>query len=182
MSSLLEEGDSKAGFYYDLKFLIILIYVPFFVFAVLQSGFDLSTGFYITNTIFLSLLILLDLQEFIEVMVPRYGWKCSKLNYRLSTTFLVLGVLVVSITGHLNSRIITKLPLYLSFALLLLSVGLLGVPLLGIVFALICYSDFASSRGVSIWRRDQEITDAVSNHSFFYQHLFRRKKQNNSAL
>lgn len=80
MDSTCEESYLKAGFYYNLKFVTALLFLIFMVvFAVLHVLAD----FAIFALIFLCTLFYLDLQEFIEVKVPLYGWKCSKSDYKI---------------------------------------------------------------------------------------------------
>jgi len=172
----LEENYSKAGFYHDLKFLILLAYTLFFLFTVL-SGNMLLTKIHEITLIFISLLVFLDLQEFVEIRVSRYGWKCSRFNYRLASAFLVMGVLLVPIADYLmNGGLITKLALVPSIIFFFLFVGFLVTPIIGIVLALTCYLDFARSLQISFWRRDKEIIEAISKHSFFYRKFSRRKR------
>ena len=174
-SELFGESDSKAGFYNDLKFLISLMFIFFFVFVFL-SGLLSSTNIAIVILVFISILTFLELQEFVEVKVPRHGWKCSRFNYKLASAFLLMGVLLVPMANNvMDSGIITRLPSYLSVILFFCLLGFLVIPLLGIVLALFCYLDFASSLGISVWRRDREIIEAISKYSFFYR-VFRRKR------
>jgi len=177
LSSSIEEGDFKAGFYYDLKFLIGITYIIFFIFNVL-SGLILSTKFGIIILIFLSIETFLDIQEFVEVKVPRYGWKCSRDTYKLACVFLVMGVLLVPIADFLiYSEIITKAPAYLSVIFFFLIIVLIAIPILGIFFTLTCYLNFYHSLGISLWKRDKEIIEAYSKNSFFYRKFHRRKRQ-----
>jgi hypothetical protein len=128
LSGSLEESDSKAGFYYDLKFLIGLVYIAFLILVIL-SGSILSIRIEYIGLIFLSLLSFLDLQEFAEVRIPRYGWKGSRSDYRVASVLLAIGILLVPIAGSLmNSGIITRLPASISIALFLSSIGFLIIP------------------------------------------------------
>jgi len=176
-SELFGESDSKAGFCHDLEVLFSLMYIFFFVFVVL-SGLLFSTSIAIFSVVFLSLSMFLNLQGFVEVKVPRYGWKCSRLDYKLASAFLLMEVLFVPIVNNvMYSGIITRLPTDLSVILFFCSIGFLVIPfILGIIFALLCYLDFASSLGISAWRRDREIIEAISKYSFFYRNVFRRKR------
>jgi hypothetical protein len=173
LSGSFDESDSRAGFYYDIKFIICLTYVLFFIITLL-SGPIFSTG---TNEvpsllIFLSLSIFMDLQEFVEVKVPRHGWKCSKSNYKFACIFLTVGTLLVSIADYLiNIGAVAELSTYQSILLFFLSMGFLAIPIIGMVLTLVCYLDFAHSLGISMWRRDKEIIEAISKHSFFYHKL-----------
>lgn len=171
MSSSFEESDSKAGFYYDIKVLVVLAYVVFFV-STLVLGLILSVGVSGITLTFLGLMLFLDLQEFIEVRVPRYGWRCSKSIYKLASAFLLIGALLVPIATQLmNSGIAATIPPQTSILLFLLSMGLMAAPIVGIALALICYLDFASSLKISLWKRDKEVIEAISKHSFFYRKL-----------
>jgi len=169
-------SDSRAGFYYDLKFLIGLMYILFVVLIGI-SGFLFSIEIGEISIIFLSILTFLDLQAFVEVRVPRYGWKCSRFIYKLASALLLAGVLLVPIVNSLlNSGIIVELPQHSSIVLFFLSIGFLMIPILGMILTLVCYLDFAQSLGTSPWKRDKEIVEAISKHSFFYRKIFRRKR------
>ena len=96
-----EQGNSRAGFCFDLKLLIGFAGNLFFVFVVLAGS--LTTRIDRVILVFLSLLSFLDLQESVEVRIPRYGWKCSSSNYKLASTFLLLGFLLVPISDYLLS-------------------------------------------------------------------------------
>lgn len=176
MSGSLEESDSKAGFYYDLKFLTSLAYIVFIIFGVL-SRLVFSVEFGAAFLVFLSIFTFMDLQEFVEIKVPRHGW-VSRDTYRLASVFLVTGVWVVPIADSLmNSGIITRLPTSISVAIFLLSMVLIIIPILGLVFVLDFYLDFYRSIGISPWKKDKELIETYSKHSFFYSKLIRRKKQ-----
>ncbi|MDH7477784.1 MAG: hypothetical protein QHH17_05320 [Candidatus Bathyarchaeota archaeon] len=166
-----EEADSKAGFYYDLKFVIGLLYIVFVIVYVLLLDFSIFTDFTALVLVFLSLMGYLDLQETIEVRVPRYGWKCSKRDFRLASAFLIASLFLIPVgTFLLRSRIAAEHPL-----IFILSLALLFIPTLsGIVFALNCYLDFG--RALGYWKRDEEITKAFLKHSYFYRKIFRKSK------
>lgn len=171
MPNLYEESDSKAGFYYDIKFLVMLIYILFAI-SSFALGPILSVNIFEVTLMFLSLLIFFDLQEFIEVRVPRYGWKCSRIVYKLASAILIVGALLVPIATRLiNSEMIIGLPQHASVLLFLFFLGSLTIPILGIALALICYLDFANSLGISLWRRDKDVVAAISEYSFFYRKL-----------
>jgi hypothetical protein len=170
MPNSCEEGDSKAGFYYDLKFVIALLYVIFVAASLVLLGLSAFADFPIL--VFLCILLYLDLQEFIEVRVPRYGWKCPKNNYKIASALLMISLFLIPVGEYLlDSKIAVRSPLF--FFLLL---GLMFVPaLLGMIFALTCYMDFGHSLG--FWKKDEEIIKAFIKHSYFYRylHYFHRK-------
>jgi hypothetical protein len=178
MVTNLEESDSNAGFYYDLKVVTGIVYVIFaviLIYLMVFSGYVLSTDFYSAILVFLSLFVFLDLQEFIEVKVPRYGWKCSKSNYRLASAFLLLGVLTAPIGNFLLN--LTDSPIVWNVILFFLSIGLLiAIPIMGFLFAIICYLDFMQALKLSFWKRDQEVIKIISKHSIFYRKLSRHKE------
>lgn len=121
--------------------------------------------------VFLSLMSYLDLQETIEVRVSRYGWKCSKRDYKIASAFLIVSLFLIPI-GYclLTSRIAVAHPLifFLSLALLLIPA------LVGMLFALNCYMGFGSSLGC--WKKDEQITQAFLKHSYFYRKIHRQKQ------
>jgi len=179
LADSLEESDSKAGFYYDLKFLTCLAYLAFLVLIIL-SEIMLSIGIELglTSLIFLSFVFFLDLQEFAEVRVPRYGWKGSRSDYRIASSLLATGIPLMLIAGSLmNSEVITRLPTSLSIILFFSCMGFAIIPVVGLIFYLIFILNFTRLHGFSLWARDRQILEVYSKHSFFYRKLFRRKKQ-----
>jgi len=165
-----EESDMKAGFYYDLKFVMFLLYVIFLVVFVVLWG--LSADFAMFGSIFLCIIFYLDLQAFIEVRIPRYGWKCSKNDYKLASALLIISPSLIPIGRYFLDTIAVWSPLFF-----ILSVGLETIPmLLGIVFALTCYLDFGNS--LRFWKKNEEITNILLKHSYFYRKIFGRKTTN----
>lgn len=162
-----EENDSKAGFYYDLKFVMGLLYFIFMVVFIVLSA---SVEFSIFTLIFLCVLVYLDLQEVIEVRVPRYSWKCSKSNYKIASALLIISLFLIPVGKcFLDSGVAVRLPFFLP-----LSLGLISIPmLLGMVFALTCYLDFGRSLG--FWSKDAEIAKVFLKHSYFYRKIYGRK-------
>lgn len=179
MATNFEESDYKAGFYYDLKILLVIIYLFFAImllYSIISSGHFPSTDFYIVISVSLGLWVFLDLQEFIEVKVSRHGWKCSKLNYKLSSAFLLLGVLTAPIANFLLN--IERLPAIWSIATFFSSIIFLMVfPILGIAFAMTCYADFTEALKLSFFQKDKELTQVLSKHSVFYRKLSRNKNK-----
>jgi hypothetical protein len=164
-----EEGDSKAGFYYDLKILVGLLYVISVV-SVILLGLSAFEGFGVITLMFLVLMVYLDAQETVEVRVPRYGWICSRKDFRFASAFLVISLFLIPVGNYLlTSRIAVMHPL-----IFLLSLVLLLLPaLLGLVFALSCYMDIGRSLGY--WKKDEQITQAFLKHSYFYRKIHRQK-------
>lgn len=170
MSGSYEESDSNAGFYYDLKFLMSLLYVIFIVVFIALMELLAFADFAVLNLIFLCIGAYLDLQEFAEVIVPRYGWKFSKNNYKIASTLLIISIFSILMGKYfLESELALRLPLFF-----FLSVGLMLIPtLVGFIFTLTCYLDIRSSLG--FWRKDEEITRVFLKHSYFYRKIFGRK-------
>jgi hypothetical protein len=164
-----EEGDSKAGFYYDLKVVVVLLVLGFcrFYYSVKIFGFS---GFGVISLMFSVFLVYLDLQGVAEAIIPRYGWVFSKKDFRFASAFLVISLFLIPVGNYLlTSRIAVMHPL-----LFLLSLVLLSLPaLLGLVFALSCYIDMGRSFGY--WRRNEQITKALLKHSYFYRKIHRLK-------
>ena len=159
------DGDLKAGFYYDLKIVVVLLYAVFVIVSVVVLGLGALADFVAISLLFVVLLFYLDLQETIEVQVPRYGWKCSKKDYRLASALLIISLFLIPIGNFLlTSGIAAKHPL--SF---LLSLMLLSAPfILGMAFALSCYMDFGRSPG---WKKDKEIIKVFQEHSYFHRKI-----------
>lgn len=170
MSGSYEENDLKAGFYYDLKFVVCLLYVIFIVVFVVFWGLSALADIALFVLVFLCIVAFLDLQEFIEVRVPRYGWKCSKKNYKFASALLIISLFLIPVGEYfLDNEITVGLPF-----LFFLSLGLMLIPmLLGMVLALTCYLDFGSSLG--FLKKDEEITKVFLKHSYFYRKIFGRK-------
>ncbi|MGB9854720.1 MAG: hypothetical protein ACPLRY_07970 [Candidatus Bathyarchaeales archaeon] len=170
MSGACEEGDWKAGFYYDLKFVVSISYVTFMVAFIAIRGLSGFTDFTVIILIFLCIVTYLDLQEFIEVKVPRHGWKCSKKIYKFASALLIISLFLTPMGEYLlNSGLAIRLPFFF-----FLSIGLMSIPmLLGLIFALTCYLDFESLQ--RFCRRDKEISAALLKHSYFYSKIFGRK-------
>jgi len=182
MSKNFESDDWKVGFYYDLKFLIAGAY-SFFVIVVLILHFYfrfMLDDLFSTGLIFLCLLIFLDLQEFMEVKVSRYGWICSKFEYKLASALLLLSILLVPVASFILDFLGEngwRLPQHLGFISFLFSAGLLILPIItGIALTLSCYLDFLHELNLSLWKRDPEITEVLLQYSFFYRRIFGRKK------
>lgn len=120
------------------------VYIIFTAVFVVSSGLSALADFGVVVLVFLSLMSYLDLQETIEVRVSRYGWKCSKRDYKIASAFLIISLFLIPV-GYclLTSRIAVAHPLifFLSLALLLIPA------LVGILFALNCYMGFGSSLG-----------------------------------
>ncbi|MGQ9625023.1 MAG: hypothetical protein ACUVT9_06595 [Candidatus Bathycorpusculaceae bacterium] len=181
MSDSCEEGGSKAGFYYDIKFVISLLFIVFTVVSFLLLGLGLLTlltfsDFGVVTLVFLSLMTYLDLQETIEARIPRYGWICSKKDFKLASAFLLVSLLLTPI-GYclLSSGIAAKHPIAFLFSSALLIVPIL----LGIGFVLSCYLAMGETLGYG--KKDEEITKTLLKHSYFYPKIRGRKlaqKQN----
>ncbi|MEM2947755.1 MAG: hypothetical protein QXN96_05935 [Candidatus Bathyarchaeia archaeon] len=169
MSGSVEEGDLKAGFYYDLKFVMLLLYVVFIIVFVAWGGLSAFTDFAMFNLIFICIITYLDLQEFIEVKVPRHGWKNLKSNYKIASAFLIISLFFVSMGEYFfDSKLAARSPFFF-----VLSLGLMLTPILGIIFALTCYLDYEGTK--RLWEKDNEIAGALLNHSYFYRKIFGRK-------
>ena len=163
-----EEGDSKAGFYYDLKIVVGLLYMVFvislaFMFLLGLWAFE---DFGLVTLMFSVLMVYLDVQITFEVRVPSYGWVCSKKDFRLASALLMISLFLIPAGNYLlTSRIAVAHPLIFLFSLALLLVP----ALLGIVFALNCYLDFGHSLGY--WKKDNEVVKALLRHSYFYRKI-----------
>ncbi|MEM2459554.1 MAG: hypothetical protein QXG66_04915 [Candidatus Bathyarchaeia archaeon] len=170
MSGSYEESDLKAGFYYDLKFVVSLLYTTFIVVFAVFEGLSAFTDFAVSILLFLCIMTYLDLQEFIEVRVPRCGWKCSKKNYKFASALLMISLFLTPMGKYfLDSGSATRIPL-----VFFLSVALMLIPmLLGMIFTLTCYLDFGSPPRLK--GKDKEITTALLKHSYFYRKIFGRK-------
>jgi len=168
-----EEGDSKAGFFYDLKIVVGLLYLAFAAFIILLR-FSALADFGVISLMFSVFLVYLDLQGVAEAIIPRYGWVFSKKDFRFASAFLVISFFLIPVGNYLlTSRIAVMHPL-----LFLLSLVLLSLPaLLGIAFALSCYIDMGRSFGY--WRRNEQITKALLKHSYFYRKIHRLKSIRN---
>ncbi|MGQ9506978.1 MAG: hypothetical protein ACUVTB_03845 [Candidatus Bathycorpusculaceae bacterium] len=117
----------------------------------------------------MSIWVYLDLQETIEVRVSRYGWICSKKDYRMASAFLIISLFLIPTGYYLLTRIAVIHPL-----IFILSLALMLLPFLtGTVFALNCYLDFGRSLGY--WKKDEEITKTFIKHSYFYPRTYGRK-------
>jgi len=164
-----EEGDSKAGFYYDLKTVVGLLYLACAAFIILLR-FSALADFGVISLMFSVFLVYLDLQGVAEAIIPRYGWICSKKDFRFASAFLVISLFLIPVGNYLlTSRIAVMHPL-----IFLLSLVLLLLPaLLGLVFALSCYMDIGHSLGY--WKKDEKITQAFLKHSYFYRKIHRQK-------
>jgi hypothetical protein len=166
-----EEGDSKAGFYYDLKIVVGLLYLAFAAFFIplFLLGFSALADFGLISFTFSVLLVYLDLQMAGEVVIPRYGWVCSRKDFRLASALLVVSLFLIPVGDYLfNSKIAAINPITF-----LLSLTLLSLPaLLGIAFALSCYIDMGRSFGY--WRRNEQITKALLKHSYFYRKIHKQ--------
>lgn len=170
MNCSCDEGDLKAGFFYDIKFVVGLLFIVFAAFSFLLGGLSAFSDFGVIVIVFLSLMAYLDLQETIEVQVPRHGWVCSKRDFKLASAFLLVSLLLTPIGYYLlSSEIAAKHPLTFLFSLALLLVP----TLLGIAFALNCY--LAMGRPLGYWKKDEEIAKALLKHSFFYPKTYGRK-------
>ncbi len=163
-----EECDSKAGFYFDLKIVVGLLYMVFIisVSSLILLGLWTFEDFGVVTLMFLVLMVYLDVQETVEVRIPRYGWVCSKKDFRLASAFLVISLFLIPVGDYLlTSRIAAAHPLIFLFSLAVLLVP----ALLGIVFALNCYIDFGRSLGY--WKKDEQIVQAFLRHSYFYRKI-----------
>jgi len=164
-----EEGYSRAGFFYDLKIVVGLLYLAFVLFVILH-GFSALADFGIVSLMFLVLSVYLNVQEVAEVVVPHYGWVFLKRDFRFASAFLVVSLFLIPVGNYLlTSGIAVTHPL-----IFLLSLALLSLPtLLGIVFALSCYVEVG--RSIGNWKKDKRITQALLKYSYFYRKIHKQK-------
>lgn len=167
-------GDSYnlVGFFYDLRFILTLIYCTFFlVFIVPAFALGLPpTDFTVVMLMIIALWFFLDLQVSIIIWVSRHGWKRIKRNYKLASALLIISPFTTIVGDLLLKTLAVKSPF-----LFLIGVALLGIPLiLGLVLAISCYWNFKGEAGV--WKKDEQITEVLLEYSYFYPKIFRRKK------
>jgi len=172
-----EEGDSKAGFYYDIMIVIGLLYIAFVAFLIIIKGFWALADIGFVSSMFVIILVYIDVQWAAEVIVPHYGWIFSKKDFRHASAFLLISFFLIPAGYYLlTSGIAAMHPI-----IFLSSLVLMVIPaLLGMTFALSCYIDIVRRIG---WKKDKYITQALlKKHSYFYRKIHKPKAAHKNTI
>jgi len=173
-----EEGDSKAGFYYDIMIVIGLLYIAFVAFLIIIKGFWAlaNIGFASVNAMSVIILVYIAIQLAAEVVVPHYGWIFSKKDFRLASAFLLISFFLIPAGCYLlTSGIAVIHPIISLFSFVLM----VTPALLGMTFALSCYIDIGRRIG---WNKDKYITQALLKHSYFYRKIHKSKAAHKNTI